>query len=974
METTRHKRSKSTPAAIQGNYQVQRHKAVPKPIADSRSHSGGITKEDLLTLESGQNSFKRGSGTPIKRLLAEEMAKESENRRRPPNVIARLMGLDGLPSPQHGYKQQKRLSDKHQQRSASLGINQNEQPHESRSSKMSPVDQQDFKDVYEDMEASHVTNHRYSSRWSANPRFAMPQMAHIQQKFMDARRLSSNEKLLLSKEFDGTLEILDSSEDSLLEYLEQPQPVLLKQLHDKKIDPYSSLFGHVASLELLSSADYECKGKTRKSARDGSYKRDIGSRQKREDGLLLQSHNCHGPYHSCKAEKSQLNVKDETEKLPTRIVVLKPNLMKRVSAVTSISSPESSCTNMASLRNHLQPRGSYSEEVLSCKKKNSSSEGCFLNTKSREDRKLAKDIARQMTEHFKLSSGLRGYAGDESSYDVYESDSSSASEVVTVSSRNSFDANERIKYSSSGPYESLVSREAKKRLSERWKMAHKSHGFEPIAKGSTLGEMLAAPERETVQEFNAAVGLDGASEGFAGSSDSSGWGGPLGISSRDGWNDGCIKRSSRSRSLPPSPVASRSYKTNGRHEPLLSDPVKNEKLYRDRIKERKRNLSKKDKTSSKDVQSSTRTSLTCYSKGNNSSVSPNMNSNPIQADICPCKEDQYEKHLIHCQTPDTADSLRKFVSDELTNPKPGSLSLSSSDSSLNLQPEPTDFAKENDDSPACDQEDANLQESVLGQSEGTSSAKCFGPEPESSESSKEADHLSPVSVLEVSFAEDVSSSSDCFETVNAQLNELRMQLQLLKIESGGYGGTAVVSSSEKGIMMQQPLVEYEERSFVGGDTWEASYIVDTLLYSGLEEFDSDTFFASCHSLECPLGPWVFTNLEKKYGGKTSDLKFERRLLFDRVNSALLEIFQQHVDQCPWVQPKIIGASKWQRHGVKGYLIKLLANQEHTANGDRPENRLDREMSWLGFRDDIDMIGKEIEKLLIDDLVGEVVAL
>ena len=63
-----------------------------------------------------------------------------------------------------------------------------------------------------------------------------------------------------------------------------------------------------------------------------------------------------------------------------------------------------------------------------------------------------------------------------------------------------------------------------------------------------------------------------------------------------------------------------------------------------------------------------------------------------------------------------------------------------------------------------------FQESVLGQSERTSSLKCLGPEPESSESSKEADHLSPVSVLEVSFAEDLSSSSDCFETVNAQLN------------------------------------------------------------------------------------------------------------------------------------------------------------------------------------------------------------
>lgn len=44
------------------------------------------------------------------------------------------------------------------------------------------------------------------------------------------------------------------------------------------------------------------------------------------------------------------------------------------------------------------------------------------------------------------------------------------------------------------------------------------------------------------------------------------------------------------------------------------------------------------------------------------------------------------------------------------------------------------------------------------------------PEPESSVSSKEADHPSPPSVLEVPFTEDVSSGSECFERVSAELN------------------------------------------------------------------------------------------------------------------------------------------------------------------------------------------------------------
>lgn len=43
------------------------------------------------------------------------------------------------------------------------------------------------------------------------------------------------------------------------------------------------------------------------------------------------------------------------------------------------------------------------------------------------------------------------------------------------------------------------------------------------------------------------------------------------------------------------------------------------------------------------------------------------------------------------------------------------------------------------------------------------------PEPESPSSSKEAEQPSPVSVLEPTFPEDLSSGSECFERVSADL-------------------------------------------------------------------------------------------------------------------------------------------------------------------------------------------------------------
>ncbi|CAK9147226.1 unnamed protein product [Ilex paraguariensis] len=64
----------------------------------------------------------------------------------------------------------------------------------------------------------------------------------------------------------------------------------------------------------------------------------------------------------------------------------------------------------------------------------------------------------------------------------------------------------------------------------------------------------------------------------------------------------------------------------------------------------------------------------------------------------------------------------------------------------------------------------SVHESSLPPSDGSFVAvQSPGPEPETSESSQEADHPSPVSVLEVHFTDDVSPGSECFERVGAGL-------------------------------------------------------------------------------------------------------------------------------------------------------------------------------------------------------------
>ncbi|THG12360.1 hypothetical protein TEA_001022 [Camellia sinensis var. sinensis] len=68
-----------------------------KLASNHSSYNGGTTEEDLFSCELWSSSSRRVTGTPIKKLLAEEMSKETESKRQPPSVIARLMGLDGLP-------------------------------------------------------------------------------------------------------------------------------------------------------------------------------------------------------------------------------------------------------------------------------------------------------------------------------------------------------------------------------------------------------------------------------------------------------------------------------------------------------------------------------------------------------------------------------------------------------------------------------------------------------------------------------------------------------------------------------------------------------------------------------------------------------------------------------------------------------------------------------------------------------------
>lgn len=567
-------------------------------------------------LELGQSTLGRATGIPMKKLLAEEMSKDVESKRRSPSVIARLMGLEGLPSPRHVHRQQKKFPENYQQKNVSINNQRSSHQYDSRSKRRSPIDQQEFKDVYEDLEASHVVNRRCSSRWSANSILTKPEMELIQQKFMDAKRLSTDEKFQGSKELNDTLEMLDSNKDLLLKFLGQSDSLFVKHLHDLQVDPGNSLGSHIAVLKPSNSEKFESKAKAWRSERDISNKPRVASHLKRKDDLLLEPHCRHRAHIARNSSRIQVEETKDEKIIPTRIVVLKPNLGKIQNSGTSLSSPDLSHSYQPKLKEYSNGGGA---EAVSWRRKDSSHNAGLSKSMSKEAREIAREITMRMRDGYDettdaKSTAYRGYVGDESSYDANESDSDSESEVFRFSSRRSFDDSSMCRYPSSHLGESPVNKEAKKRLSERWKMTHRYQDLEMVSRGSTLGEMLALPNKETRPCQSNVKMSPGRASKELGSNGTAILDVPLGISSRDGWKDEICRNSSRSRSLPP-PTGGRgrSHIRNPNHNKLAEDksPMHSDSAHRSRSKIVKGNLSQRENYSAKDSKSRSKTSHPC---------------------------------------------------------------------------------------------------------------------------------------------------------------------------------------------------------------------------------------------------------------------------------------------------------------------------------------------------------------------------
>ncbi|XP_057438461.1 uncharacterized protein LOC130730463 [Lotus japonicus] len=453
-------------------------------VARVMSPSFGDQIEDKVIVSDSlrTSSNKKINGTPIKMLIDQEMSKEVVSKHNPPNVVAKLMGLEALPQGNHNLSvERSHRGDYSQHMCGHSGTPFNHWQLEDRFMDKEMLheihpgtEQIAYKDIYEIwLQSQRKGNVKDKTpereRWPEDVN--EKKMALIRQKFMEAKRLSTDERLRQSKEFDDALEVLSSNNDLLIKLLDS------QNLYDLQSTPLAET-KRITVLKPSKVIDNE------KSDRKGK-KNDNHTKKPANVGAAREKNS---PVYS---QASQ----NEFPGQPTRIVVLKPSSMKTHEIKAVVSPTASSPLNLQS-GNFYQ--GPEDEDVL-------------------ESREAATEITQQMHENLRshrrdetLYSSVfsNGYVGDESSFNKsdneYTAGNFSDLEVMSPSPRHSWDYINRCgsPFSSSSfsrascSPESSVCREAKKRLSERWAMmANKGHQEQRhMRRSSTLGEMLALSE------------------------------------------------------------------------------------------------------------------------------------------------------------------------------------------------------------------------------------------------------------------------------------------------------------------------------------------------------------------------------------------------------------------------------------------------------------------------------------------------
>ncbi|KAK6228064.1 hypothetical protein SCA6_000404 [Theobroma cacao] len=922
-----------------------------------------------------------------------------------PSVIAKLMGLDELPTQQPVKKQKRQrvLSENYLRKVASIGVWEKRSFDECHSYRFSFEEQKEFKDVYEVIESLERDKESdlFAEKGRADLRSSEEKIPILSGSHADADCVPVGVKLQHLKEVHSGQYgpgFVDSRMDYFENRFQNPDYLTTKPFYDQEGVSSHLLSGHVRILEPAYSLDSENTDIYRE-VRNRTDQGNAKLRQQLENHLVKDFQRKYGPdsmFPGCRLESN-----NEKYFSFRKVVVLKPKPGKVEDASNCLSSPSSSEGSYSgnSKDKGFLSHGKGNSHTQVKERKNLSNDVKSTGHRSIPSCGSEKEITRKTrhkTSDISLQPPRSGFSGVHSL--------AKEPELMMVSSPNYSDLNNWYKPSCNYLDGSYVAQEAKKQISERWRMnkVFRENGltFGGRGRSRTLGEMLALADYDKYANFRT----------------------PLGISSRDGWKKMGVGDLIKSRS-PAYFTSVGSPKTRTSHKAFHDDLCMTMRpmfsLNWSRLKSSKQGSSGKDDLERRNSGSNCKKSQSSpYLKSEKNHLLEDkyvihyMFKNKLE------KQDRAEQHSIVRKSlkhdVDCSDSENEITPiDQCNDIKDGNMSPEgsvvpespmctvaspsmASDMVVAIENVSVSKCTENHKQPqfepiGCTMSEKDYDSSFIPDASSKQedmlmeiSEEC-GTDPDSLVNLERAYQPSPVSVLEAPFAEEVFSNSECFHSVSASLHDVRRQLEFLKSESyEGYseGPGMVVSSDDdddddagEESLKDCEVNEDSIKLFGVEESRDFSYMVDVLTEAGFHSRNQNIGFDGRHSPEIPISPSIFDALEKKYDEQIAWKRSARRLLFDRINSGLLEILQPCFGEPIWAKPVARRLSFRQNlKEIKEELYMLLVSQEKEARKDSSEKVLGKDDGWLFLGYDIEVIGREIENSLIDELAAEIVSL
>lgn len=903
---------------------------APKANLCSTSSDDFTPKEDSSSCELHGSLCKTIDGASINKRTNEVMSRVAEKRHTSSSVIARLMGLDELhPQAVSGLKNENGhfLLEK-----SCAGLQEKSEFSGNHPFHISRRKRQNFKIVQDLFDSSKAKKH-IDQVVQNEKKYLKPDITFIKQQFMEVKRLSTNETLQKSKEFNDALDILDSNKDIFFKFQQEPNYLFAKHFHDLK---HSNSFCHTSHFKILESS----VGNSRKNSETfyRTAEEVKGCPRKKKEN----AHGCTNPSSSlenCSAYdyedsllpkllSSRYAGKRETSSQPISIVAMEPIVQK----VQSRGKTESCLRPLQNYKSSWRRHREFHRELLVERKEQH--QLFHVKTKGCKT-KATKEIARDVSEQTKQS--LRRH--------------STEMEVARIDIYNS---------SSTDLRESCQSKEAMNGLSKRWKMTEPSSQRQFGEDSSILGEMLSLSDQEVPQTLGQLIFKNLSDKIVDKENLHDSWAYTSGISSIDGgkdeWdtfltrfeghlNSSALYESSKSESNHPVGCFNSIDDFNTLKDMLNHENSDRNNSIRDMGHSLPRNFKNCDNNphvfTSLGVENERPVKeVKVYKDASRNMINLNNLIEPKPIYLQRNMDDLL--HLVHnCSKPKNLHPDKSFLS----NLKEFQQSAKCKDLSVIV------FENEVPEAASVDFPPVEFPLDVITQSRAFMAPKA-------------AERLSPVSVLDTQ-SEDGKSAPECLERINSVLNDLRRQLNLLELEtfdSGVEKSNSFFFNDEASREMLKILKHGGSRDFF--------YLLDILTVSGIYSSNQNKLFDACYLSDNPVFPDVFDKLEKKYNMVNSWPRSERKLLFDHINSVLAEVLAPCMDLHPWVKMRSVTSCGHDRLVNESWRI-LVRQQEELAKG-RPEDKV-LDTMWLYLDDHVDMIGREIEKMLKDDLLNELVS-